>query len=585
MPRHYTDEKQAQVLIALLKEHRIRKVIASPGTTNMAFVGSIQNDSFFEMYSSVDERSAAYIACGLAAESGEPVVISCTGATASRNYLPGLTEAYYRKLPVLAVTSTQPLARVGHHIAQIIDRSSKPIDTVKLSITLPVVKDAEDLWDCEIKVNQAILELTRDGGGPVHLNLSTSYSRCYDVKTLPEYRVINRITNEGEFPQLPTGRIAVFIGSHGQWNDAETSALERFCEANNAVVICDHTSGYKGKFRLLYALAGGQVMGDNSPFVPELLIHIGEITGDYYGTNISAKQVWRVNQDGEIRDTFKKLRFVFEMSERCFFGHYAEHGNKSNTTEYYDTCNRRLSTLRASIPELPFSNVWLASQLAHRIPSQAVVHFGILNSLRSWNFYELPDSVTSASNVGGFGIDGGLSTLLGSSLAYPDKLYFGVIGDLAFFYDMNSLGNRHIGRNIRILLVNNGKGTEFRQYKHHAEHFKDDADKFIAAAGHFGCQSRTLVKHYAEDLGFEYFSASNKEEFTLMQGRFLNSEPADRPILYEVFTNSTEESQALELMLNIDTDSSLNTQKIMKGMAKRILGEKGTEAAKKWMKP
>lgn len=585
MKLHYTNEKQAQVLIALLKEHRIRKVIASPGTTNMAFVGSIQHDSYFEMYSAVDERSAAYMACGLAAESGEPVVISCTGATASRNYLPGLTEAFYRKLPVLAVTSTQALARVGHHMAQIIDRSSMPKDTVNLSVTLPVVKDAEDLWDCEIKVNRAILELSRHGGGPVHINLSTSYSLSYDVKVLPEYRVINRITPEVAFPKLPEGNIAIFIGSHGQWRDAATSAIERFCEANNAVVICDHTSGYRGRFRLLYALAGGQIMGDNGPFVPDLLVHTGEITGDYYGTKIGAKQVWRVNIDGEIRDTFGKLRYVFEMSELSFFNHYGEHGNGSNTTEYYDRCHRRLNNLRFSIPDLPFSNVWLASQMAHRIPSGSVVHFGILNSLRSWNFYDLPDSVASASNVGGFGIDGGLSTLLGSSLAHPDKLYFGVIGDLAFFYDMNCMGNRHVGKNLRILLVNNGKGTEFRQYKHHAEHFKDEADKFIAAAGHFGCQSRTLVKHYAEDLGFEYYSASNKEEFTKLQERFLNPEIMERPMLFEVFTDSIEESRALELMLNIDKDNSHNTHKLMKGMAKRMLGEKGTEVAKKWMKP
>src|SRR5690606_15835566 len=112
MKRFYTNEKNAQIIISLLKAHGIRRVIASPGTTNVALIGSMQHDPFFEIYSSVDERSAAYIACGLAAESNEPVVISCTGATASRNYLPGLTEAYYRKLPVLAITSTQSTSKV-----------------------------------------------------------------------------------------------------------------------------------------------------------------------------------------------------------------------------------------------------------------------------------------------------------------------------------------------------------------------------------------------------------------------------------------------------------------------------------------
>ena len=76
------------ILLALLKAHGIRKVIASPGTTNIALVASMQQDPYFQMYSAADERSAAYMACGLAAESGEPVVLSCTGATASRNYLP-----------------------------------------------------------------------------------------------------------------------------------------------------------------------------------------------------------------------------------------------------------------------------------------------------------------------------------------------------------------------------------------------------------------------------------------------------------------------------------------------------------------
>lgn len=576
MEKYYTDEKQAQVVIFLLKAHGIKKVIASPGTTNMALVGSMQNDPYFEMYSAVDERSAAYMACGLAAESGEPVVISCTGATASRNYMPGLTEAYYRKLPILAITSTQALAKVGHHVAQVIDRSSKPKDTVRLSVTLPIVKDADDLWDCEIKVNEAILELHRHGGGPVHINLSTGYSRSYEVKELPNYRVINRIESGSSFPELPKGRIAVLVGAHRPWSKVETQALENFCATNNAVVICDHTSGYKGRYRLLYALAGGQEMGDNGAYAPDLLIHIGEVTGDYYGIKIGGKQVWRVSADGVIRDTFRKLRYIFEMSEHSFFEHYSASG-EAVANEYFDHCNERLSKMREVIPEVPFSNIWIASKLAHRIPAGSVVHFGILNSLRSWNFYELPDSVTSASNVGGFGIDGGVSTLVGASFANPNKLYFGVIGDLAFFYDMNVLGNRHVGKNIRLLLVNNGKGTEFRQYGHHAFHYGDGADEFIAAAGHFGRKSPTLVKHYAEDLGFEYFSASNPEDFERVYERFLTPTVTNRPMLFEVFTDSVEESNALELMLNLE--DSLKGR--AKQVAKQFLGAGGLKMLKK----
>lgn len=580
--KNYTREINAQLVLALLKAHGIRKIIASPGTTNMPIVASMQIDPYFEMYSCVDERSAAYMACGLAEESGEPVVISCTGATASRNYLPGITEAYYRKLPLLAITSTQAVSRIGHHIAQVVDRSSQPNDTYQLSVTLPIVKDDEDRWECEIKINEAILELTRNGGGPSHINIPTQYDTNFNVQELPAARIIRRFTDPSEAPDIPDGRIGVFIGSHKRWCEKSTLLLERFCEYNNAVVFCDHTSGYKGKYKILSSMIGGQKELDKRGWLPDLLIHIGEVSGDYYGLNSASDHVWRVSEDGQLRDTYRKLSNVFQMPELEFFESYADRRSGPPNTEYYERCLSELERLRAKISDLPFSNVWLASQLAHRIPFGSVIHFGILNSLRSWNFFELPDSVDSACNVGGFGIDGGVSSLMGASLANSDKLYFGVIGDLAFFYDMNVLGNRHLGRNIRVLLVNNGKGTEFKQYGHHAHHFGDQADDFIAATGHFGQQSATLVKHYAENLGFEYFSAKDEESFLMSVDRFLTPEITKKPMLFEVFTDSDLESKALEMMLNLNT--TMNTQKTVKGLAKKLLGEKGTEIAKKWIK-
>lgn len=577
MAKHYTDEKNTQVVLALLKKHGIKKVIASPGTTNMAVVASMQSDPYFELYSSVDERSAAYMACGLAAESGEPVVLSCTGATASRNYASGLTEAFYRKLPVLAITSTQVISRVGHHIAQVIDRSVIQNDIARYSVALPIVKDDDDLWDCEVKTNQAILELTRHGGGPVHINLTTSYSRIFDVKTLPDVRIINRITKASDFPELPKGKVAIFVGAHAIMSKELTEIIDRFCATNDAVVFCDHTSGYRGNYRVLYSLAAGQLVAELESSRPDTLIHIGEISGDYCSLNLSGRAVWRISPDGEIRDTFRKLRYVFEMPEKVFFEKYIKNDNSSKDS-YLHFCRGVLQNLSDKIPALPFSNPWLASKLAHRIPEKSVIHFGILNSLRSWNMFELPETVTSASNVGGFGIDGCVSSLLGASLANQEKLYFGVVGDLALFYDLNALGNRHLGNNIRILLINNGKGTEFRQFNHPAGHFGDDADYYIAAAGHFGNKSRSLIRHYSQDLGFEYLSASNKQEFESVYERFLTPYVTERPMLFEVFTDSAEESAALETILTIEKGGAKDQAKTF---AKQVLGENGVSALKK----
>ena len=567
MKVQYTDEVNVQILIALLKAHGIKKVIASPGTANVTFVRSIQKDNYFEVYSSVDERSAAYMACGWAGESGEPVALTCTGATASRNYLPGLTEAYYRKLPILAVTATQEVSRVGHLIPQVIDRSIMPNDAVRHSVHLPLVKDDNDRWSCEIKVNNALLELKRNGGRPVHINLTMDYKFSFKTTELPDVRVIKRITTRSnDYPHLPDGKIAILIGSHGKMTNNQIKAIDRFCESNNAVVFCDHTSGYKGKYCVIHSLSSSQRFSDFDVLRPDVLIHIGEITGDYSANKIVGKQIWRVSEDGELRDTYGKLQYVFEMSEQTFFEYYSK--DTTNTDGYLNECEAYLKELNDKVPEIPFSNLWIAKKIHNLIPENSTVHFGILNSLRSWNFFNLPNNVESNSNVGGFGIDGCVSSLIGASLANKDKLYFGVVGDLAFFYDMNSLGNRHGGNNLRILLVNNGKGTEFKNFNNVASQFGKESDEFIAAGGHFGNKSRTLVKNYCESLGFEYLSASNKDEFEQVYEKFITNQILANPILFEVFTNDEDESEALKLITSIVTTTIRRTKEDIRSVVR-----------------
>ena len=232
-----------------------------------------------------------------------------------------------------------------------------------------------------------------------------------------------------------------------------------------------------------------------------------------------------------------------------------------------------------SIKQRTASNVWIAKQTAYRIPENSVLFLGILNTLRTWNYFDIPATVYGYANTGGFGIDGYISSFIGASLVHPDKLYFCVAGDLAFFYDMNVVGNRHVGRNIRILLVNNGKGTEFRNYIHPGSAFGEEADQFIAAAGHYGNKSHKLVRHYAEDLGYEYLTADNKEEYLKKIDRFLTPEVTDRPMLFEVFTTNEDESEAIRMVNNLNISST----GVLKNVVKSVAGEKGKEIIKKML--
>jgi len=580
--KYYTVERNVQIVISLLKAHGIRKVIASPGTTNMTFVGSIQNDPFFEIYSSVDERSAAYLACGMAAECGEPVVISCTGATASRNYMSGLTEAYYRKLPVLAITSHRGTQAIGHLIDQQIDRRQIPADIAMESVTVPLVKDATDEKFCIIEASKAILALSLNGGGPAHINLFTAYNPDFSVKELPPTRIIRRFTSKDKLPEIPnSGRIAIFVGSHHDFTDAEIIAIDRFCSTHDAVVFTDHTSGYRGKYKVNFSLVCGQKNYHSSLIDVDLLIHIGEVSGDCYKIN-PTQIVWRVNEDGILRDTFGKLTNVFMMSEVEFFNHYSQEG--MTKTNYLEACRDEYQNILNKMPNMPFGNIWIARQMASKLPSKCELHLGILNSLRSWNFFVFSEEIQAKCNVGGFGIDGGISTMMGASLASPNKLFIGVFGELAFFYDMNVTANRHIGKNVRLMIINNGRGTEFRNYDHPCYIFGEDADPYMAAAGHFGNKSFNLLRHYATDLGYEYLYASNKEEFLSNVDKFLTPEITDKPMILEVFTDSQDESDALEIILNYMVDPKQQIKNEAEKILKKIIGNNGIKLLKKAIK-
>ena len=75
-------------------------------------------------------------------------------------------------------------------------------------------------------------------------------------------------------------------------------------------------------------------------------------------------------------------------------------------------------------------------------------------------------------------------------------------------------------------------------------------------------------------MGFEYISASNKDEFIKNIDSF-TKEKNDKPIIFEVFTNPEDESNALKLINNIELTA--------KGIIKKIVGDKGIEIAKKML--
>jgi 2-succinyl-5-enolpyruvyl-6-hydroxy-3-cyclohexene-1-carboxylate synthase len=220
--------------------------------------------------------------------------------------------------------------------------------------------------------------------------------------------------------------------------------------------------------------------------------------------------------------------------------------------------------------------------MAKKLPEGCSLHLGILNSLRNMNFFELHESIDSSCNVGGFGIDGPVSTLVGQSMVNKNRIYFGQIGDLAFFYDMNALGIRHIGSNVRILLVNNGRGIEFRVNPAIEEPFGDKLDGFISASGHY----KNGAKAWAQSMGFEYLTADNKDNFLSKIDDFCSPDinKFDKPVLFEVFTTVKDEQVGLELIRKANmpekNEIAISLKSKVKNMAKEVLPKKALKIAR-----
>lgn len=528
-------------MVAMLKAYEIRNIVISPGTQNSLFISIVQNDDFFKCYSVVDERSAAYVATGIAYETNGPVVITCTGATASRNYLSALTEAYYRKLPIIALTFFAYKYNVYNMAPQFINRNSSPNDVKTLSLELPCMNTDEDRKRFMEYSNAALIE-AKFKCSPVHINCPSYFN--YNAKNiaLPEDIWTTQyydVDFENLVTELQNKKIGVFIGSHAKFDKELENLISSFAESYGAAVFCDHTSNYHGKNKILISQISTM---NNKKHRPEIIIDIGYICGDYNNFRLFTEaEVWRISEDGSYKCRLDcHLAKLFNCKEKEFFRTLRD--NSENKGTYYKEVAKIVDNYK--MPDIELSNPLICYELSKKIPNNSSLHLAILNSLRSMNYFKLNESIDVNSNVGGFGIDGPVSTLIGQSLAMPNKLHFGVIGDLAFFYDMNILGQRDIGKNVRIIVVNNNKGVEFRLNPRLESTIADGTDKFIAASGHY----KGGLKAWVESCGFHYMYADTKESMSANMTDFCNLD-SDKPIIFEIKTTNAAEQKANATML------------------------------------
>lgn len=551
----YSSKLNVQLLISLLKQFEISEVVIAPGSRNLSLTMSFDNDDFFRCHSVVDERSASYYATGLSRALGAPVVVVCTSAQATRNLIPGLTQAFYQGSQVIAVTADWPAAKIGQGVMQTLDQMSMPSDAVKHAVNLPEVNSSLEKAHCARLINEALLSVFQEPKGPVQINTQIDNHWDGGTNKLVKAQKIELLSPGASLPRLEGKKVMLLIGEHEPFATNLEKLVEKFVEKYDAVLLTNHLSNLNlGNYQTPRSKLSSVGRLENRELWPDVLITIGGQHGDYeFDAMLNRIRFshWDVRKGGRVRDTYQKLTKIFDYSEEDFFNEYF---SVQVSDSHRDSSYRQLWFSKPYKPVVPvrtpLSHVVVANSLHHKLPESSVIHFGILTALRVWQHFPLAKSVSCYANVAGFGIDGSMSSFIGHSMATEEKCFL-VVGDLSFFYDMNVLGLRQINENVRIILVNNGGGGEFRQDTNAAEKvFGDRANSYVAAVGHYGS-----AEGWAKSVGFDYLGIEDIDEMEEATAWIVKENI--KPMLLEITVDLEADVRALKIFRDANLEKVL----------------------------
>ncbi|MBQ2986528.1 MAG: 2-succinyl-5-enolpyruvyl-6-hydroxy-3-cyclohexene-1-carboxylic-acid synthase [Tyzzerella sp.] len=544
----YSDIKSVQLLVALLKEHGIRRVVCSPGNRNVPIVHSLEEDSFFETYSIVDERSAGFFGIGLIQRYREPVAICCTSGTAVCNYYSAVVEAYYQKLPLLIISADRNPYYLNQDEEQMLPQTEGFEKVTKKIVQLPMVKDEADEYICARKINEAILELNHHGMGPVQINIPLEAKLAqFHTETLPAVRKIQRHEKDESWKELAellyTKKILVLYGQASPLQDEDIHIIEKFSKRFDAVIATDPLAnlccaGTISTFLLSRVLNAEEF---EEMLCPDIVITLHSGYMSYVRSHLKSCKNrivhWAVNESGTIIDPFMSIERVFEIESIQFMSKMLSYELESNSdnTSYIQEWQTKKELCDSNNVDIPWSDLYLAKELISGIPCNSKLHLANSSSVRLAAHFDIDKSIEVYCNRGANGIDGSASAYMGMAHA-ADELCYLLIGDLSFFYDMNSLWNNYISSNMRIVLSNNEGATLF--------HYTVGIDNVPCLDKNIAAEHNATAKGWVESRGFKYIKVTNEDELEeaiqVMADRTLTS-----PVFVEVFTDKEEDAKIL----------------------------------------
>ena len=511
----YSSKENVNILTSLLVQHGVRHAVICPGSRNSPIAHNLNECPEIECYPVTDERSAGFYALGMALTLCKPVVICVTSGTALLNVAPAVAEAYYQHVPLVVVSADRPEQWIDQLDGQTMPQPDALGRFVKKAVSLPEPHDEESHWYCNRLINEALNETNHHGYGPVHINVPISEPLFeYTVPELPDERRIHLINSRCDRYMLSIACSDQFVAAKkpmlviGQMSMEQLLPAEIYMISQCAVVINEALSLGKGGSHfneVLYAVSG------DPDFEPDFLLYVGDTLVSkrikQWMRTLKNTKIWAVTEDGRIQDTTMNLYGVIEGRAADVIEDLVESiktKSISSTSRYkarWDMALRK--TAYMAMTYQPEYSQMAAVKKFEEMLGTAVnyfVHYGNSSSIRLASFYARHFVYC---NRGVNGIEGTLSTAAGCSVVADQKV-FCALGDLSFFYDQNALWNVNLKGNLRVLLLNNQRGTIFSMLKGLEQ--SNARNKFVSG------EHAATAEGICMQNNVQYIKATNMEE-------------------------------------------------------------------------
>ena len=561
----------ANTFIDALIAAGLRRVCLAPGSRHTPLVLALaRHRDEIEIYSLLDERSAAFFALGLALGSDEPAAVVCTSGSAAANFFPAIVEAHQSRVPLIMLTADRPHELRHSGANQTIDQIKLYGDYVDWFVDAPLPQAdpaAVALRNLRTLAARAVA-LAKSKRAVVHINCpfrkpfepgaDDTEVMAIDRRPPTNFADESRAGSSGLSALLTDDmleRRGIIYFGHGTCrSEAEIDALKPWAERLSAItgypILAEFTSNmrYGDAFGAYETFLGSEAV-DLSQV--EVLIRFGapplcKVVQDFLANNHLRYHI-HCSRAGEWADDSHSVTQQLVMDPAALTAAEWDGFEPAalSPSHWSSQLRRAECTARQVIAdEIECGDYFdgaVVYDIVDLIPAGSTLFAGNSLPIRHLDQFGLSSETANfgLANRGASGIDGNVSTALGAGAARSGLPLVAVLGDITLYHDMNGLlAIRRCDVPVTIVLLNNDGGGIFHRLpvRDFEPHF---SDFFITAHG-------LDFAHAARMYGLEFVRADDRSSF---RQAFADSVGSRTSTLIEVRTDAIADLKRREAIM------------------------------------